>query len=408
MRIVFYNHTGLVSGAEKMLLLSIANLPRDVAEVILVCPEEGSLQSEAIALGIPTYTCRPILARFTYNPVLLIVYLWSIVRALYEVRNTFISLSPDILQANTVRAGIVASLATMGTRMRIIWHSHDILPAHALTTLVRLLAHSSRRIQVVACSKAAAYSLRPFTSKGVSVNVIHNGIEAAKFRGKPDVRKAKREEMGLRPASFAVGIIGQVTRRKGHLGLIRAFADLQSAIPEAVLLIIGAPIFHKDHEYLSVLEQEVAALQLGEKVRFLGQRPDIPALMQALDLIVLNSDVEPFALVLIEAMMTGKPVIATDCGGPPEIIHHGVDGEIVAVGDRPALVSAMIRLARNPGLRERYGKAAICCVELKFSSEQYISKWCDQYRRIITSTHPTSGSTEVASENLEMQAGVRK
>ena len=397
MRIVFYNHTGIVSGAEKMLLLSLGNLPRNIFDLKLVCPEEGSLQDSASALGVPTYTCRPIRARFTYNPFLFLGYLLSIARALIGIRKTLRSFSPDILQANTVRAGIVATISTIGTGLPIIWHAHDILPSHPVTTLIRLLAHSSRRIRIVACSRAAAYTLRPFTTRGTPVTVIHNGIDVARFRRNPDTRIVKRKELGIGMESFVIGIVGQVTPRKGQLGLIRAFADLRSAVPDAVLLIVGAPLFNKDHDYLETLEGEVSALQFEQNIRFLGQRSDIAALMQALDLFVLNSDVEPFALVLIEAMTSGTACIATDCGGPAEIIHHGVDGEIVAVGDHQALVRAMTRLARNPSLREQYGNAASRNVTQKFSKNQYIAEWCSLYREIDATVIPPSGAISIAT-----------
>ncbi|WP_158748945.1 glycosyltransferase [Acidobacterium sp. S8] len=404
MRTLFYNHTGIVSGAEKMLLLSLANLPRGSFELILVCPAEGTLRNDAADLGVPVITCNQIRARFTYNPLLFLNYLLSIAGVLYAFRKKVKALSPDIVQANTVRAGIVATVATIGTRVPVIWHSHDILPSHPLTTLIRLLAHSSRRVHIVACSKAAAYTLRPFTSRGRHVVVIHNGIDMTRFHRSPELRDEKRKELVIVPKSFVIGMVGQVSPRKGQLGLIRAFADVRSTVPEAVLLIIGASLFNKDHEYLQRLEQEVAKLQLGKSVRFLGQRSDVPALIQTMDLFVLNSEVEPFALVLIEAMMLGKAVIATDCGGPAEIVHHRVDGEILPVGDHKALVNTMIRLAMDPSLRERYGEVAIRNVKHIFSKERYIAQWCSQYRK-VTSAH-LSKPLEIVNDDIEMGARV--
>jgi glycosyltransferase involved in cell wall biosynthesis len=406
MRIVFYNHTGIVSGAEKMLLLSLGNLPRNIFDVKLVCPEEGSLQDSASALGVPTYACNPIQARFTYNPFLFFQYLLSIAQAMFGLRKTFRSLSPDILQANTVRAGIVATISTLGTGLPIIWHTHDILPPHPLTTLIRLLAHSSKRIRIVACSRAAAHTLRPFTAKGIPVTVIHNGIDVTRFRNNPGARTTKREELDIRPESFVIGIVGQVTPRKGHLGVIRAFTELRSMVPQAILLIVGTPLFNKDQDYLQALEKEVSALHIKKSVRFLGQRSDIAVLMQALDLVVLNSDVEPFALVLIEAMTSGIACIATDCGGPTEIIHHGVDGEIVPTGDHQALVRAMTRLAQNSSLREKYGNAASRNVTLRFSKSQYIAEWCGLYNEINASALPLSNVVSIANESLDVQAGI--
>ena len=400
MRILFYNHTGIVSGAEKMLLLSLRHLPRDLYDLMVVCTEEGFLLAEASSLGVPSFPVPAIQARYTCNPVTLAGYLVSIGRALSKLRRSFKSLAPDILHANTVRAGIVATIATLGKDIPIIWHTHDILPGHPLTILIRFLAQSSSRIQIVACSEAAARSIRLTICSRVPVTVIHNGVDTDKFRSNPAARAAKREELGLRSSVLAVGIVGQVTRRKGQLGLIRAFAEVHKAIPDAGLMVVGSPMFNKDHEYFRELKQEVHFLHLEEKVRFLGQRTDIPALMQSFDVVVLNSDVEPFALVLAEAMMAGKAVIATDSGGVPEIIQGGRNGELVKVGHQQALAAALLRLARDPSRREQYGREAAQTIQTTFTKEQYIAKWQMLYDRTKWAKLPLPSSHDVPQPEL--------
>jgi glycosyltransferase involved in cell wall biosynthesis len=400
MRILFYNHTGIVSGAEKMLLLSLRHLPRDLYDLMVVCPEEGSLLAEASSLGVPSFPVPSIQARYTCNPVTLAGYLVSIGRALSKLRRTFKTLAPDILHANTVRAGIVATIATVGKDIPIVWHTHDILPGHPLTILIRFLAQSSSRIQLVACSEAAACSMRLTICSRVPVTVIHNGVDTDKFKSSPNARATKREELGLGSSVLAIGIVGQVTRRKGQLGLIRAFAEVHRAIPDAVLMVVGSPMFNKDHEYFRELEQEVHSLHLEGKVRFLGQRTDIPALMQSFDVVVLNSDVEPFALVLAEAMMAGKAVIATNSGGVPEIVQDGRNGELVEVGDQQALAAALLGLARDPDRREQYGREATRTIQATFTKEQYIAKWQALYDRTKWVTLPPQSSHDVPQPEL--------
>jgi L-malate glycosyltransferase len=400
MRILFYNHTGIVSGAEKMLLLSLRHLPRDLYDLMVVCPKEGSLLAEVSSLGVPAFPVPAIQARFTYNAVTLAGYLVSIGRALGKLRRSVNSLVPDVLHANTVRAGIVATIATLGKDIPVIWHTHDILPGHPLTILIRFLAQSSSRIQLVACSEAAACSMRLNICSRVPVTVIHNGVDTDKFRSNPATRAGKREELGLGSSVLAIGIVGQVTRRKGQLGLIRAFAEVHTAIPDAVLMVVGSPMFNKDHEYFRELKQEVHFLHLEEKVRFLGQRADIPALMQSFDVVVLNSDVEPFALVLAEAMMAGKAVVATDSGGVPEIIQDGRNGELVKVGDQQALAAALLKLARDPSRREQYAREATHTIQTTFTKEQYITKWQVLYDRTKWRTLSLPSSHDAAQPEL--------
>jgi glycosyltransferase involved in cell wall biosynthesis len=399
-RIVFYNHTGQVSGAEKMLLLTLGHLSREQFWFALVCPEDGPLRAAALDLKVPVFTSRGIVARFTYNPTKLFAYSRSILGELRNLRATFRTLTPDLIHAHTVRAGIVATAATLGTNTPIVWHNHDMLPTHPLTFAIRWLAHSSRRIRVVGCSAAAARSLRPLRRNGIEPTVIHNGIELACGRFNEESRNHKREELGLSPAECAIGIVGQLTPRKGHLELIRAFVDVRARLPHSVLIICGRPIFNRDEEYLARLHREVKRLGLVNCVRFLGQRADAPEVIGALDVFVLNSKKEPFALTLIEAMAMGTAVVATNCGGPTEIIRHNVDGEIVEVGDQRALVSAIVRLGRDPDLRQRYCAAAEERVRREHSREKYLARWVKLYREVLRSSevsaeHASSGETAV-------------
>jgi len=163
-RIVFFNYTGQVSGAEKMLLMLLAHLPRSAFNPALVCPESGALSGAARKLGIPVVTCSAVHARYTYNPLLFIRYAWSMFGSLKALRSRLMSLRPDIIHANTVRAGILATVATEGTGTTIVWHVHDMLPAHPFTWAIRMLAYSSSRICVVGCSAAAVRTISPDVS----------------------------------------------------------------------------------------------------------------------------------------------------------------------------------------------------------------------------------------------------
>lgn len=402
MHIVFFNHTGTVSGAEKMLLLSLAKLPAHGYRTSLVCPNEGTLRANAEALGTPCYEVRSIQARFTYNPVQLIRYVSSIGRTITGLRRTLLSLRPDLIHANTIRAGIAATLATMGTRIPVIWHSHDILPAHPVTRGVRWLAHSTRRNRLVACSQAAANSLRRTETrdKDRGVTVILNGIETERYRPNNETRQRMREQFGFGPDTVAIGIVGQITKRKGQLGLIQAFSQARHAVPGAVLVIVGAPLFNKDHDYLKLLHDEVARLGLQPNVHFLGHRSDAPTVMQALDMVVVNSEVEPFALVLVEAMAMEKAVIATASGGTTELIDPGINGDIVPVGDMPALAKVMIRLANQPNVRAEYGARGSQYVHVALTTDTYIAKWRDLYNTIDAGSRPAEDKVRTATEGV--------
>jgi glycosyltransferase involved in cell wall biosynthesis len=105
-------------------------------------------------------------------------------------------------------------------------------------------------------------------------------------------------------------------------------------------------------------------------------------------------------LVLAEAMMAGKAVIATDSGGVPEIIRDGRNGELVRVGDQQALTAALLRLARDPSRREQYGREATQTIQTTFTKEQYIAKWQVLYDRTKWRTLSPSSSHDVPQPEL--------
>lgn len=404
-RVAFYNHTGQVSGAEIMLLIGLSSLPRSMFTPLLVCPAEGPLAAAAMERHISVYPSRAIHARFTWNPLLLARYMASLCGSLWGLRRTIRELAPDVIHANTVRAGITATLATFGIRVPIVLHNHDMLPAsHPITLGIRTMIAINKRVRVVACSAAAANTLGPVIKRQAKPTVIYNCCNVARSKLSESRRQETRAEIGAPPGQFVIAIVGQLTRRKGQLEMIRAFAQVRTYIPDAVLVLCGAPLFNNDRKYLETLHQETDRLGLARHVRFLGHRNDAAEVIGAADLYILNSRREPFALTIIEAMAVGTPVVATDCGGPSEAIRHEVDGEIVAVGDENALVKTIVRLAADPVTRRRYAASSALRVKEKFSRERYIRKWCAVYEEICAEAYPAAEPSPPA--DLPLRSGV--
>jgi len=184
--------------------------------------------------------------------------------------------------------------------------------------------------------------------------------------------RQKREELSLGEAEVVIGIVGQITPRKGQLELLRAFAQALSEEPSITLLVVGAPLFNGDGLYEENLRTAVRGLGIEHKVRMLGARGDVASIMQALDLLVINSSAEPFGLVAVEAMASGTPVLATATGGLAEIIEHNQNGWLVPFGDEKALAAALVSLARQPALRHRLAEQGEKSATLRFSADRYM------------------------------------
>jgi glycosyltransferase involved in cell wall biosynthesis len=375
MKILFYNHTGQVSGAERMLLMILSRLDHHTFEPLVVCPEQGPLQDMASDLGVAVESVSGLDARFTWRADHLVRYCKSFFGVIRHLRSRVISANADLLHANSIRAGLVATAATVGLGTKVVWHLHDMLPRHPLSTLIRIFAALSARTQMIAVSEAVARNFRGRWPRFLHtrVSVILNAIDLSKFHPDHLAKRRIRKELRYRETDLVLGIVGQLTPRKGQLELLRAFAEALTEVPDTVLLVVGAPLFNRDEEYREQLKRTASELGIEQKVRMLGARNDIGAIMQALDVLIVNSSVEPFGLVVLEAMASGTPVLAAAVDGIPEIIEPDKNGCLFTARDESALAQAIVNLSRRPALRERLAEQGSQDVVAHFSVDRYMA-----------------------------------
>jgi glycosyltransferase involved in cell wall biosynthesis len=393
MKILFYNHTGKVSGAERVLLMILQGLEPGRFESVLLCPSEGPLQQLATESGVSCESVPALDARFTVRPDRLFKYFLSFVGVISQLRRQVKVARPDLVHANSIRSGLVATTATLGLSTRVVWHLHDLLPKHPLSIAIRCFAFLFVRTQMIAVSQAVAdkFAGGLFSLKN-RIKVILNGLDVDRFTPSDVTRAAKRKEVGLRDEEFAVGIVGLLTPRKGQLELLHAFKQVTANVPHAVLLIAGSAVFNRDGEYEQLLRNTVVQLGLEERVHFLGERSDVPELMQSFDTLVVNSSVEPFGLVVIEGMASEKAVIASRTGGIPEIIQHGRSGWLVTPGEISTLAEAIATVATNTELRTDIAKQGRLTVEKRFTQSRFLTDIQEFYEH--------QQGTETAMQNL--------
>ncbi len=377
MKILFYSHTGTVSGAENILLLALKRLNRSRFTLSAICPAEGNLAGKITELGVSCKTIAPLEMRFTWRVDSLFKYLLSFWRTFKQLRREIKKAEPDLIHANSIRAGLVATAASVGMKTPVFWHLQDELPRHPLSSAIRFCAAASSRVRFISASQATADSfygriLRLFKNR-LPLRVIHNVIELENFEIDSRNRQKIREELRLGENEFVVGIVGQITTRKGQLELIRTFAEAKKQMSSSTLLVVGAPMFNRDDLYFEELKETARELGLENRVRFPGKRGDVAAVMQSLDALVVNSKSEAFVIVALEAMACGIPVIATEVGGIREMIEHKVNGWLVPFGDERLLSEALITLNQEPEMRSRFSVAGEKTVAEQFHAEKFIT-----------------------------------
>jgi glycosyltransferase involved in cell wall biosynthesis len=208
------------------------------------------------------------------------------------------------------------------------------------------------------------------------IEIIENGIDLARYAPVHD-RAALRRELGLDPARRYVATIARFHPIKDHATLVRGFAGAAATRPDVDLLLAG------DGPLRSDLERLAAELGMADRVRFLGIRSDVPAVLQASDLFAMTSLSEAASLTLLEAMASRLAVVVTNVGGNPEIVRDGVEGLLVPRGDAAATTTALGQLLDDPARSTAMGSAGRTRVEERYHLQRTIDAYFALYQRLI-------------------------
>lgn len=381
MNIAFYNHTSDVSGAEISLLLTAKHLQQ--AKPVLFAPE-GELLQRARSCGLETVAIPSYRARLTRNPLLLLMHVIGMLRAGYLFAKQLRKHRIDAIHANSLRAGIMASLFCWMHRRPVVWHIRDNPPQGAIGKAIGQLASTAASAMIcISDSVVQGFDTAKLKDK---LHLVHNGvpIRVMTAEEKSFHRQTIRGQLNTPQSSHVLVIIGQIAPWKRQEDAIRAAHRLIQDGMDVYLWVVGEPKFREENEsYRRSLGQLVESLQLVDRVRFTGFREDVLEICSAADLLLLCSDNEPFGRVLIEAMSQSLPIIATDAGGPREIIENDTSGLLYEVGDTERLAMHAAGLLSQPGRRLDMERNAFARVKGHFTIERTVEKIEAVYRQII-------------------------
>jgi L-malate glycosyltransferase len=388
--VLYVNHTGEVSGGERSLLTLLGALPPEVHP--LVASPRGSLAAAVELLEVPTTAITGTAGSLRAHPVHTPRALAEMGLAAFQVDRAARRHHAQVVHANSIRAGIVLGLARLSAAASVV-HVRDCLPPGPLTSAtMRLIA--ARATTVVANSRYTAECMRS-AAPGARVEVVYNPVDLGRFdpeRIDPADARARlqRELGGLPERRLLLGEVAQISPWKGQETAIEALRLLVADGVDAQLLLIGSAKFvaratrYDNEGYLGELRARIARSGLEDRVSWLGEREDVPELMRALDVLLLPSREEPFGRTLIEAMALGVPVLATNVGGPREIIEDGREGYLLSPSEPAAWARAVRAIADSEQLRGEMGLAGRRRVEQAFTVERHLAAMLSIYERALT------------------------
>jgi L-malate glycosyltransferase len=384
-RVIYANHTAEVSGAERSLLALVGALP-DTVQPRLAAPR-GRLSGDAERLGIPTTTITGTTGSLRLHPLHTPRALADMSAAALQVSRAARRHRTELVHANSIRAGIILALARLSPAATVV-HIRDCLPPSPVTTTtMRLIAATATTL--VANSEYTARSVRA-AAPGACLEVVHNPVDLERWDPARIDRTRARAALGQAgERGLLLGVVAQLSPWKGQDTAIEALKLLREDEIDAHLLLIGSAKFvaratrFDNESYVARLRKLVSDAGLDDRVSWLGEREDVPELVRALDVLLLPSWQEPFGRALIEAMALNVPVIATDVGGPAEIIEDGHEGYLVPPRKPEAWAQALRRFAEDPKRGREIGRAGRRRVEREFTLERHVGRMLDVYDQAI-------------------------
>ena len=363
--VLFLTHTGRIGGAEVCLLNIVQAFDGDV-----LLFEDGALRLRLLAQGsrvtVPKLKLDLRAIRRDRGMLKVLPVLIGVVRLVRHL--ALAGATRDLVYCNSQKSFVLGALASCLNRTPLLWHLHDILDtAHFGRSQIRLVIILANKLatRVVAPSQAVADAFIVAGGRRALVAVVPNGVSVPPAAPGPDERAALRQRLDL-PMGFLFGVFSRLAPWKGQNIAIEALAQL----PDASCIIAGDALFGEE-KYSRSLRTQAERLGVASRVRFLGHRDDVAALMQAVDVVVHPSiDPEPFGLTLVEAMLAETPVVASSTGAAGEILDGGRVGTLVTPGDVVALAAAVERCRGRPEIIERQVVAGRRYAELHFSVER--------------------------------------
>jgi glycosyltransferase involved in cell wall biosynthesis len=332
-RVAFVSPFVIQGGAERHLQLLLTGLDRSwVAGVYFLAV--GPLVGELRQLGYPVDVV-PTSAGFA-----------SIVRSALHVRRSLKRLAPDVVHGDGIKGALVATIATAGTGIPVVWLKCDFSRDGWLSRAV-----ARRCGRIVAVSRAVTESFDEELLE--KTTVVPLGLPEARVDRAP-ARAALEQLIG--PGGLVVGLLGRFDPHKGHREVLAILPELRRRVPGVRAAFFG--VDDPAHPgYRAALEGEIAAAGLDDAVALAGFQENGVELIAGCDAVAIPSVVsrngrgrEGFSLVALEAMSVGTPVVAYAYGGPPEVL--GDCGVLVPPGDRDALQEGLARVLEEAQLRE--------------------------------------------------------
>lgn len=373
-----------IGGSHISALTLIRALDRAAVTPLIVVHGEGAFTEHLQAEGI-AFTLLP-LARTLGRGSGLLAHLADLAGTLPPLIRFLRREAVDLVHSNDARMHQTWALPARLSGTRHLWHERN---RFAPSRLAGLMTRCPGRIAAI--SRFVADSLprrtRPKTS------VIANPFEPPETLDRPACRAALLDELALPPETAVIGWFGNLIAWKRPLDFVEAAAQLSGSLGRPCVF----PVFGEDRAGLKAEMEALAARRgLGDRLRFMGFRQPVWPWLAGCDLLLAPAVEEPFGRTLVEAMLAGTPVVATESGGHREIVVQGETGLLVPAETPAALAEAARDLLRDQPRRERLVEQARTSAPGRFGAKAHAARVTGLYQRLMGRRDPDAVALVIA------------
>jgi len=342
--VAYVDHVGVLGGAEVALCSLISSLDRGQWRPLAVLGAEGPLADRLRGQGLHVNILAlpsslkgirqdGITRARMLDPGRAAGTARYVLRVAHFLRANRVSL----VHANSLRACVLAGLAGRLARIPVVWQIHSIVASPMVSPAgVRLMRTLARRLpHHIICNSVASAAC--FDVQPSHISVVPCGVDAAHFHPNGRPTNGKRQ----------VGVIARFSPLKGQHVFVEAAIRLANRYPEVRFVVAGSALFEEEGYEREVRERALRSPR-SDLIQFLGFQEDVATLLSDVEVVVQPSTrPEGLGQVVIEAMMSGKPVVASGEGGAVDLVEDGVTGLLVPPNDVAALANAIDDLLRD-------------------------------------------------------------
>ncbi len=354
-----------VGGAETLLLAMLKNIDKSRFHFTIAYASKGVMKKEFEAAGAEIV---PLDTRLHLD-----------IAAILRIKKILQERKIDILHSHQPRLDLFGAIACRLVGKPMLFTRHLSISESPISGFKKAVFICFDKItvalanKIICASKSIADDLESYEKADRrKMEVIYAGLELRLYDA--DINKGGiREEYGIPEDAPLVGMVGRINAQKSHQYFIMAASEVLKEEPESRFLIVGDGPLRQEQERLA------KSLCIDSNVIFTGYRTDIPRIVADLDISALSSLTEALAVVNMEAMAMGKPVVSFDVGGVSELVVNGKTGFLISPKDWKAFANAILELIRDKGKAHQMGLSGRRRVEEMFSLAVMVSKHAKVY-----------------------------